>query len=154
MNKFPRILLIFSLTNALASCEIATKLTVEKGDPLKIGMSGSGSLGRLVIRGPRSFRKSLGPDYSAYWCIEPEGRDQVRSIESLSPLSYGVTPKGYKQIYPEQGSAPPPIDEGIYYIHVDTNNAPGASGYFVIRGGKFKFVSSQFELTKEDLGNR
>jgi hypothetical protein len=53
-------------------------------------------------------------------------------------------------IYPEQGVAPPLSDDGVYYIQVDTNDAPGASGYFVIRSGKFKFAKSESELSEED----
>lgn len=145
---FAQTFLALSLAIGTTSCERATKLTVENGNPPKIIMSGSGSLGRLVIRGPKSFRKSNGPDYSAYWYIEPQ--DNAHSIENLSPLSYGTVPKGYKQVYPEQGNAPPLADEGIYYIQVDTNNAPGANGYFVIRGGKFKFARFEAELSEED----
>jgi len=152
MNKFARVLIILPLVVAFTSCERPTQLKVEDGNPPKIVMSGSGDLGNLVIRGPRRFRQSLGPDYSAYWYIRAESG--ARPIEALSPLSYGTLPKGYKQVYPEQGSAPPLTDEGIYYIHVDTNNAPGASGYFVVREGKFRFVRSEAELTKEDYGNR
>lgn len=153
-GKFARAFLSLSLAIGITSCEVATKLTVENGTPPKIIMSGSGTLGRLVIRGPRSFRKIPGPDFSAYWSIVSAGQGQSRSIENLSPLSYGEIPKGYRQIYPEQGSAPTLTDEGIYYIQIDTNNAPGASGYFVIRSGKFKFVRTESELTKEDYGDR
>ena len=67
----------------------------------------------------------------------------------MSPIKYGVLPTGYKQVYPEQGSAPPLTDEGIYYVQIDTHNAPGTSGYFVIRNGKFQFAKDESELPKD-----
>src|SRR5262245_43853752 len=69
------LLYIFLTAITVSSCEIATALRVENGNPPKIIMSGSGSLGRLMIRGPKTFRKSLGPDSWAYWCIEPKDKD-------------------------------------------------------------------------------
>jgi len=150
MNNVAKLLSIFLTAITVSSCEIATTLRVENGNPPKIIMSGSGSLGRLVIRGPKTFRKSLGPDSWAYWCIKPKDKDSSCNVGSISPLSYGIIPDGYEQIYPEQGNAPPLSDERIYYIQVDTNDAPGASGCFVIRNGKFKYAKTEYELSEED----
>jgi hypothetical protein len=132
----------------LSSCEIPTKLKMEDGNPPRIILSGSGQLGRLVISGPRNFRKISGPDYSAYWYIEYDRGDE-RNVRGLSPIKYGEIPSGYKQKYPESGNAPPLSDEGVYYIQIDTVNAPGASGYFSIRNGKLKFAQYEYELSEK-----
>ena len=52
---FLALLLVFA-----TSCgEVPTTLRVENDTPVKIFLSGSGSLGRLVIRGRRNFVKAL-----------------------------------------------------------------------------------------------
>ena len=115
-----------------SACERDTTLEIVSGEPLKFILRGSGSLGRLRIRGPKQQREG-GENASIYWAIEPKDHD--RNVEDLSPIVYGQVPKSYVQVYPEQGEAPPLVDGERYYINVDTNDANGVREYFVIRNG-------------------
>jgi hypothetical protein len=111
-------------------------------------MSGNGTLSRLVIRGHKTLRKIPGPDSSAVWYIKMIDYDHGQLVSRLSPISYGKLPTGYVQKYPEQGEAPQLEENVIYYIQVDTWNANGASGYFLIKDGKINFAKYESELKK------
>ena len=125
------------------SCEVDTRLRMEGGNPPKFFMSGSGVLSRLVIRGPKTLRKIDGPDSSAYWSIEFIDYEKGKRVTRISPITYGTTPKGYTQIYPEQGQAPT-LEENVWYsIQVDTTNANGAWGSFIIEDGKIRFAEQK-----------
>jgi len=128
------------------SCEIDTKLRIEGGNPPRFNMSGSGALGRLVVRGPKTLRHIDGPDSSAYWYIEIENA-KVAGVWRLSPITYGSVPEGYAQKYPEHGAATPLSENEIYYVQVDTSNANGTSKHFVIRNGKVEFADYESELS-------
>ena len=131
-----------------SACEIPTTIKVEGGNPPVFRMSGSGSLGRLVVRGPKAIHDITGPDAAAYWYIKVE---QHENVARLSPLTYGKTPAGYVQIYPESGDATPLVENEIYYLQIDAADAPGIQGYFVIRNGKVRFANDRYEL--EEKGN-
>ena len=119
------------------ACERDTKLIIEAGNPPKFVLSGSGTLGALRIRGPKKQREVVGEDASIYWEIEPKDEDSDRNVGQLSPITYGVVPDGYIQVYPERGQAAPPIVEGERCnIRIATNNAKGVDKFFVIREGK------------------
>lgn len=146
-NKLSQVALLLSLVVAALSCEIDTKLAV-KGVPPQFHMSGSGELGRLVVRGRETQRDIEGPDASAYWYIRPQkGGGGRRNVGELSPVTYGVVPEGYEQLYPENGQAPPKLAEGQrFYVQVDTVNANGASLWFIIRKGKVEFSEYEHSL--------
>ena len=139
------VLLVVVSVTAL-SCEIATKLSIKGGNPPKFYMSGSGLLGRLVIRGHEQQRKIEGPDASAYWCIEPKDEDSLRNVGRLSPITYGSIPEGYTQVYPENGQPPLLVEGQKYYVQVDSVNANGASGWFIVRNGKAEFSEYEHSL--------
>jgi len=128
------------------SCEIDTKLRIEGSNPLKVIMSGNGTLSRLVIRGHKTLRKVEGPDSSAVWRIEMTDYDKGQIVSRLSPIIYGQLPKGYIQVYPEQGEAPELEENVTYWIEVETWNANGASGYFLITSGRAKFAQYEYLL--------
>jgi hypothetical protein len=144
------ILLTVLLTVSIVglSCEIDTKLRIAGGNPPQFVMAGSGVLGRLVVRGPTALRHVEGPDSSAYWHIEIEGRS-VPSVWRLSPIIYGKVPEGYVQKYPEHGEAIPLNENEIYYVQVDTSEANGTSKHFVIRQGKVEFADYESELSSK-----
>ena len=133
---------------ASLSCEVDTKLRVEGGNPPDIAMSGNGTLSRLVIRGYKTLRRIDGPDSSAVWYIEIVDYEQGKLVSRLSPIAYGKTPNGYIQVYPEQGEAVLLEENVAYFIQVETWNANGASGFFIIRDGKTKFATHESELDK------
>src|SRR4030095_3384573 len=68
-------------------------------------MSSNGTLSRLSIVGHRTLRNIDGPDSSAVWQIKMKDYENGQTVSSLSPVVYGKLPKGYVQVYPEQGEA-------------------------------------------------
>src|SRR5262249_48627232 len=119
-----------------AACERATTISFEGGNPPKFVMTGSGSLGLLRVLGPEKQRDVFGEAPFFYWVIEPLTKDSDRSVEKMGPITYGQIPSGYKQVYPENGKAPPLIEGKLYSIKIDTINAPGIIKNFTIRDGK------------------
>lgn len=130
--------MIFLLLVGLLSsaCERDTKLVIQSGNPPKFVLSGSGTLGALRIRGPKKQREAAGEDASVYWEIEPKDEGSDLKVERLGPIPYGQVPKGYVQIYPAQGEAPPLIEGERYNVRIATNNANGVDKFFVIRNGR------------------
>jgi hypothetical protein len=133
-----------ALTTALAvimavisvACERATTLSFEGGNPPKFVMTGSGSLGLLRVLGPEKQRNVFGEAAFFYWVIKPLTKDSDRSVEKMGPITYGQIPSGYKQVYSENGEAPPLIEGKQYAIKIDSINAPGVIKEFTIRDGK------------------
>ncbi len=118
-----------------SACERDTKLTVEGGNHPRFVLRGNGSLRALRLRGPNKQRSVEGESAFIYWRITSEG-GTARSPDEIGTITYGSVPAGYKQIYPENGTAPSLIEGERYYIRVDTANANGAEKFFVIRNGK------------------
>lgn len=117
-----------------SSCERHTKLTVEGGNPPKFVMTGNGILTSVRVRGPEPQREAEGEASFLYWVFEIKtGR---RRVEELSPLTYGVVPDGFEQIYTERGEAPRLVESEKYYVRVVTSEANGDSKSFIIRNGK------------------
>ena len=137
--------ILLGVTAIALSCEVDTRLQIKAGNPMQFVMSGSGSLGRLVVRGPKTLRRIDGPDSSAYWYIEIDN-PKVSNVARLSPIAYGAVPSGYIQKYPESGEATPLIENEIYYIQVDTSEANGTSKYFRIKKGKVEFADYASQL--------
>lgn len=112
-----------------------TTLTVKDGNPPTFVMSGSGSLGSFRVRGPKKQREAEGEDASVYWLIKANGSYGL-PVEDLSPITYGRVPKGYIQVYPEKGTAPPLIEGERYFLQALTIDANGAAIHFTIRDGR------------------
>ena len=140
----PLPLLILCAAVMLCGCERDTKLKIEGGNPPQFQMSGSGWLGRLVVRGHKTLRKIDGPDASTYWYLESGA--EPNGVSKLSPIVYGKIPEGCLQKYPESGVAPVLSENEIYYVQVDTTNANGTSKYFIIQNGSVKFADYESEL--------
>jgi hypothetical protein len=121
------------------ACERNTVLKIEGGNPPKFVMSGNGILGGLMVRGPKKQREAEGEDALIYWRIR-NLRDEAVRVEEIGAIIYGTVPEGYRQIYPENGTAPPLIDGEKYYIRVDTSEANGAQKYFTLQNGIIKEV--------------
>jgi len=58
------------------------------------------------------------------------------SLESLSQITYGTIPPGFKQTIPAAGKPPALSSGSYYYYYLETINAPHADGDFEIRDGK------------------
>jgi len=114
-------------------------------NPPRFTFTGNGRLSRCRITGPK-VRDAIGEDQFVVWQIEIDDGSWGKIVEDLDPIVYGQVPKGYKQIYPEKGSAPPLVEGEIYYIRVDTNNANRASKYFTLNNGKIIYADYPYEL--------
>ncbi len=80
----------------------------------------------------------MGDRAYAVWEIKPlRGRAQAEDVESIGSIKYGVVPRNYVQVYPDNGVPPPSLIEGERYEYwFQTLNAPHARAYFEIRDGK------------------
>lgn len=118
--------------------ERPTKVKIEAINPPVFRLSGSGELSVFVIHGPKKQRNIVGDRAYAVWEIKPSrGDENAQSVESLGAVKYGIVPKNYVQVYPENGVPPPPLVGGEHYGYwFQTLNAPEARGYFEIRDGK------------------
>jgi hypothetical protein len=133
LPRYPGAFLLFAFCMG-ASCERHTKLTIEGGNPPKFVMSGNGILTAVRVGGPEVQRDAEGEARFLHWVVEiKSGR---RRVEELSPLTYGVVPEGFQQIYPENGEAPRLVEGERYNVRVVTSQANGDSKSFVIRNGK------------------
>ena len=95
--------------------ERGTKVKLENENPPIFVLSGSGKLSDLVIHGPKQ-RDIPGDRAFALWEITAiGGHNRAESVESIGSIKYGVVPKNYLQVYPENGSPPPSLVEGERY---------------------------------------
>jgi hypothetical protein len=122
------------LLPVISACERDTRLTIRGGNPPTFVMAGSGSLGTLRVRGPKKQREAEGEDASIYWLIKTK-EDYGRYVEDLGPITYGIVPKGYVQVYPEKGEAPPLVEGERYFVQALTVDANGAATHFTISNG-------------------
>jgi hypothetical protein len=133
-----KVLLLFMLLPLFSTaCERRTAVKLEGENPPVFVVSGGGELGCLRIYGPK--QREVGSDLNyAIWEIEPtNGYMEGERLERLGRITYGVIPKGYKQIYPENDAAAPPLVDGQKYEYwLQTINAPHARASFEMRDGK------------------
>ena len=135
-----------------------TKPIVSGGNPPIIEFSGTGSLLHLFVSGPYTLEqlkgayKIIGERYSVndeqvkeldkiyagknykLWELDPDpGRNF--GVSTLS-ITYGIMPKGIKQVYPANGK-PEPLIEGMFYkVSAPSNGANFKAGYFTIKNNK------------------
>ncbi len=133
-------LLLFPLLSvALSSCERRTEVKIEGGNPPIFKLVGSGRLDEVLVFAPEQEQiQDPFDDTHAIWDIEPEkaGEDGKALVEDLHAITYGVVPRGYKQIKPKAGAAPPLVPGKRYKYWFVTVNAPWGAGYFEIPDGK------------------
>ena len=91
--------LAFMATCNLA-CEIDTRLNVTGNNPPQFRMTGSGQLTSIRVVGPHKQQEVEGEDQYMYWMIRPKDEDSQRNVRRISPVTYGVVPDGYVQVYP------------------------------------------------------
>lgn len=129
------------LLAVITGCERRTVVTLEGGNPPTFILKGSGRLGEVIIYSPEQeliAESDPFDDRYALWKLAPErdGEQAAARVEELHSMTYGVVPRGYKQIKPASGP-PPPLSPGKRYRYwFVTVNAPHAAGYFEIRAGK------------------
>jgi hypothetical protein len=129
------------LLTVMTGCEARTTVRLEGGNPPTFVLAGSGRLGEVVIFSPEQESIAGSDPFDvthALWQIRAEGEGQQSTtlVEELHSITYGVVPRGYRQIKPESGP-PPPLSPGKRYrFWFVTVNAPHAAGYFEIRDEK------------------
>jgi hypothetical protein len=77
--------------------------------------------------------------------LKPIGNtDDLGDLNEMGSIKYGIIPKGYKQVYPENNNQPPLLLEGqSYMIQAMTVNAPWGQMVFEIQNGKAIEVPTQ-----------
>ncbi|HEV8370418.1 MAG TPA: hypothetical protein VGQ39_20880 [Pyrinomonadaceae bacterium] len=134
------LVLVFSVLtfiNCEAGFERKTRVKLEGGSTPTFVLSGSGTLGNLLIYGPK--QRDVGTDRSfALWEIEPKaGFLHGELLEKIRRIKYGVVPEGYRQVYPENNGVPPTLSTGERYEYwFQTVNGSHARSYFEIRDGQ------------------
>jgi hypothetical protein len=99
-------------------------------------ISGSGELGEVIITKPAAeqTRNPLDEE-NVLWRIRA-AKMPGKPVEVVSSVKYGVTPQGYNQSVPNQGSAPTLEDNKRYGYLFVTGDAPLGAGYFEIHNGQ------------------
>jgi hypothetical protein len=169
-HKRMKIWLIFSLIITTANdCEVDTKPIVNGENPPIIEFSGTGALLQLFVSGPytleqlkgkykitrerysvtaeqvKELNKIFGDKNYKLWQLDPDpGRNF--GVSSLS-ITYGIVPKGIKQVYPANGQPEPLIEGQFYSVSAPSYNANFKTGYFTIKNNKAEMV------TDEELSN-
>lgn len=136
--------LLLALVLAMTACERRTEVKLEGGNPPVFSLSGSGRLVHLSI---------YGGDLKPIWKIE--GKESLVPLESLRSITYGVVPRGYKQVEPGNSQPPPSLLPGrTYKYYFFTVDAPHAKGLFEIRDGKATAVEGSFDCYEIRDGKR
>ena len=135
-------LLLAQTSTCRPTFERATLVKLEGGNPPTFSLSGSGKLGDLVIYGPK--QRDVGSDRNyALWEIKPiNGFMEGEWVERLAAITYGIVPKAYEQVYPENGAQPLQLVPGERYEYwFVTVGSPAARKYFEIVDGKARELS-------------
>jgi hypothetical protein len=124
----------------LSACERKTTVRFTGGNPPTFVISGSGELGEVIITKPvEEQSKDLLDEKNILWKITAI-RMRGKPVEVLGSITYGVTPNGYMQSVPKQGSAPALEDNKRYGYLFVTGDAPLGAGYFEIHNGQAVLV--------------
>jgi len=130
------LLLLILTVVFLSACERKTIVKVTGGSPPTFVISGSGELGEGIITKPiEEQSKDILDEKNILWktaAIRMPGR----AVEVVGSVTYGVTPQGYKQSVPEQGSPPTLQANKRYGYFFVTGDAPHGTGHFEIHNGQ------------------
>jgi len=129
--------MLIAMTNCSSLEQHTTRVRLEGGEIPNFILSGGGTLSDFIVYGPR---QRPGGDGRAYivWEIQPtKNAPEGQLLKKIGSIKYGVVPDGYKQIYPKDGSPPPPLASGIRYAYwAQITNAPHAREEFELIDGK------------------
>lgn len=136
-----KLALSLTLVLCLGTCERRTIVKLEGGNPPSFILSGSGRLDEVVVFAPEQepiAKSDPFDDTYAIWDIKPEEEGEYAKalLDNLRAVTYGIVPKGYKQMKPKVGQAPALAEGKRYKYWFVTVNAPWGAGYFEIRDGK------------------
>lgn len=130
-------LMLVLLSGCIGFTGFKTEITLTGGTVPTFGLSGSGKIVDFILTGPQQ-RQGEGLQAFTVWEFRPLGNiDNQDTLDRLRSVKYGEVPKGYRQLYPENDSLPPPLKEGeSYLLQIYTDNAPWGQIAFEIRDGK------------------
>jgi hypothetical protein len=136
-----RLSFLLLLSVFVTSCERRTLVKLEGGNPPSFVLAGSGRLDEVFIFAPEQERMASSDPFDdryGIWNLQPEGEGENAKafVEDLHSITYGVVPRGYKQVKPKAGAPPPLIPGKRYKYWFVTVNAPWGAGYFEMRDGK------------------
>ena len=132
-------LTMMALVTSACHVDLNTYVKIAGGNPPSFVLSGIGPLGRVTIYGP-GYRGDLLDKSHMIWAIEAEGSDG-KTFKEVGPITYGVTPQGFKQLIPEGKLAPVPLSQrDRYRYYVYSLRARPAQGYFEIYDDKAEIV--------------
>lgn len=141
MRLLPVSLVLISIVVCISSCEYSTKIKLEGDESPTFVLSGSGILSDFIVYGPRQRPGEGGRAFTVWEIRSLRGPLEGERLLKLGSIKYGVVPERYKQIYPEDGSMPPPVVSGIRYAYwAQTLNAPHAREEFELIDGKAKVI--------------
>jgi flavodoxin len=99
-------------------------------------ISGSGELGEVIITKPAAEQTRNPLDEENVLLKIRAIKMPGKLVEVVGSVTYGVTPQGYGQSVPEQGSAPTLQDRKRYGYFFITGDAPHGTGHFEIQNGQ------------------
>jgi hypothetical protein len=132
-------LVLLTLIHTQVGCEVDLSLAIDGRNPPRFSLAGSGNLisfGVMEVP-PENQRQSIQRSSDAnklLWKIRPAGGAESK-IRRLPPVTYGVVPDGFEQVFPADGSAPVGLEEGKIYEAIGTAyDANGGLMWFRIDG--------------------
>ena len=138
MANFLNCLLVMLILLFGCSCgDRKTKISVTGNSIPVFTLSGSGLITDFAIYGPRQRAGDQQAAFAVWQLVPVSDIDSLDDVSSISSIKYGIIPKGYKQVYPEGGTSPTPLPEGVkYLLQITTVNAPWGQLAFEIRAGR------------------
>ena len=164
-------LIFFLIITTVNGCtyhyEEDTKPIVSGGNPPIIEFNGTGALAYFSVSGPftleqlkgeykitregnvltaeqkKELKEIYGDKNYKLWELNPSGYFKVATLS----ITYGIAPKGFKQVYPANGKPEPLIEGKVYSVGAPSYSANFKTGYFTIKNSKAVMV------TDKELGN-
>ncbi len=122
----------------LSGCySYSTKIKLSDGRRPTFKVSGSGEIVKFTLYGPRQRPGNEEAAWIVWKFVPSRSTDWLDDLNTIGRIKYGEVPKDYRQVYPENGASPPPLEEGTQYtLQIMTYNAPWGQIAFELREGK------------------
>lgn len=119
------------------ACEVDMTVSLDGDNPPTFSLAGSGNLMFFSVMEvpPETQQQSIqrsSDNNRLLWKIEPS-KDSVDKIRALPPITYGIVPAGFKQVFPADGSSPAPLTNGkVFQAGGTAFNANGGFIWFKV----------------------